>query len=177
MRRKCPTCHFDWLEIPSVSIGGGSGDYFVDCPITSHDVVEYRITALSNFDTSVIASVSISGLAAPLTPPTSTQTTVNSSNAFQGIIYGVPPVAHATIMPTYEHLTNDARRVYIRIDTSGTGQVYVSVQFRLHAHMQGAPHAVHVVTDPEHEDLINQARERQAVDKLGYINHPERIPI
>lgn len=177
LKRRCPSCHFDWLELPSVTIGGGSGDYFIDCPISSHDEVQFRVTALSNFDASALASAVVSGTAAPGTPPTSSQTTVNGASALQGIVYGIPPSAHATITPTYEHMQNPQRRVFIRIDTSGSGQVYVSIQFRLHAHMKGAPHAVHIVNDPEHEDLINQQRESQIMDKLGYIKHPERIPI
>jgi hypothetical protein len=178
MKRRCPTCHFDWINLPLISIGGVPGDYYLDCPITDHEEVEYRVEYLTSFNGLHIMWVSVNGVQAPVAFPVSSSTL---SLIPPGVAYGsfmiVPSNASIFPMQEWEKVTNAQNRVFVKIEAINNLPCMVGIRFRVHNHVAGRPHMVHVVTDTDFEDTIHEAREQAEMNRLGYVKHPERVPL
>ena len=72
----------------------------------------------------------------------------------------------------WDRITHSQKYVFARIDTSGSGAVYIGIQFRVRylKVIPGPAPTVH----PEHEQQYNLARAHTVVERLKAAGIPER---
>ncbi len=116
--------------LPPMTVGGPTGDYFVECPTQSCRWAEYALITMSANDAGTFV---VSG--DTLLPAINTTGTVT----LNGDTY-IPAIIGSSITGgqcitydplSYYRITNSQKRVFIRIDTTNGKSAYVSLHFRV----------------------------------------------
>jgi hypothetical protein len=170
----CDECCDTYNIFPSMIIGGGAGDYFVECPVKSCKWVEYRVIAIAN-SSGGTAQVTLSGDNLPPTLPyTGTLKTLNDDVFFRGEAYFIPSGDTRIGTQTWERITHSQRRMFCRIDSTGNGATYVTLQFRAIV-LTNIPGPIEAAPHPDLGHQVNIARARRVNDHLVKAGIPERF--
>jgi hypothetical protein len=159
---------------PPVTIGGPTGDYTVDAPVTSARWGEYSLMAVSN-GTAGVATIAISASGPPKTIKFDGSVTITDNVALQGQVYRVGTDTSIPIMSDYARMPQNAqKRLYVRIDAAASTSAYVTLRFREKnlTIVPGPAPTVH----PDHSHQMNLAREattKQRLTELGIPGYAE----
>jgi hypothetical protein len=161
-----------YTELPALTIGGPTGDYFVQCPITSCKWAEYAIDTLINGDGGTGAVV----ISANNSKPTALDYTGSSNNKFsddavyRGSAYRIPATTTQPINSAWERIPNSQKRVFVRIDAAASTSLYITLRFRVKdlATIPAPTQAGH----HDAEELVNEEREQRIKERLGQLGIP-----
>jgi hypothetical protein len=169
----CDQCCENYNEFPAQIIGGGAGDYFLDCPVLSCKWAEYRVISIAN-STLGDAQVTVSGDSTPVTLPYSgTLKTLSDQVFFRGQAYFCTFESGLIAPMPWNRITNSQKRVFARIDLTGGGACYITLQFRVRL-LTSIPGPI----DATHPDLghqINIERAERVKKQLNKAGIPERF--
>ncbi len=122
----------DYNVFPSMTIGGPTGDYFLECPVTSGRWVEYKVVQVVN-GSGDIASIVISGDSVPVALAYDGSRLLSNDVSIRGQAYRVP--INSTLVGqchNWDRVTHSQKRVYIRIDGPGAAaSAFVTIKFRV----------------------------------------------
>jgi len=155
--------------------GGGAGDYVLECPVRSCKWAEYRVLQIANSSGSA-AQVTVSGDNPPVQslPYTGTLKTLSDDVFLRGEAYNVPLSDTKVGSCIWQRITHSQRRVFARIDSTGNGATFITVQFRariitnIPSPIEAAPHA-------DLGQQINIERSKRINDRLIKAGIPERF--
>lgn len=169
----CENCCDQYNIFPALIIGGGPGDYEVEVPVQSCKWAEYRILQIAN-SAGGAAQVTVSGDTAPISLPYSgTLKTLTDNVFFRGEAYSI--LAGDTVMGSgrWQRITHSQRRLFARIDSTGSGATYLTVQFRARV-LDTIPAPIEAVAHPDLGQQINVVRAKRTNDRLKSAGIPER---
>jgi hypothetical protein len=113
-----------------MTVGGPSGDYEVTAPIASAKWVEYRLVDIAN-SSSGDSHVMISTKGKPSALPFDNTVTLNKDGFIHArVLYALSASTVNGDAQVWERVVNSQNKLFIRIDASGNGATYVSLQFR-----------------------------------------------
>lgn len=166
----CDDCQ-NYNYFPTLTIGGPSGDYKIQCPVTSCQWAEYRVVTLAN-STNADTHVIVSGDDKPIALPFDNTKIITDQNFIRGQVYYCLFASNVSPNARWDRITHSQKYVFVRIDTSGSGAVYVGIQFRARylKVIPGPAETVH----PEHEHQMNLLRSDTIVKRLKAAGIPER---
>jgi hypothetical protein len=165
-------CHSEgYTELPALTIGGGTGDYFVQCPITSCQWAEYAIDSIVNGDGGT-GSIVVSGIKAPaaLDYTGLAANKMSDDAVFKGVPFRLPATTTQPINSGWERIVNSQKRVFVRIDAAASTSMFLTIRFRIRD--------LAIVPSPSaagHHDameLVNQDRELRIKERLGQMGIP-----
>lgn len=167
-------CNDPYNYFPPITIGGPTGDYFVECPVTSGRWVEFAVVAIANGDVGVGAVV-VSGDSKPVALNYTGGNTLSDETYLRGIAYRLG--ASTTLIgdsDAFYRVTHSQKRVFVRIDAGTSNSMYVTLQFRIKPldRIPGPSVTVH----PDHAHQMNIAREDKTIERLTHMGviHPEQ---
>jgi hypothetical protein len=153
-----------YTYFPPVTIGGPTGDYFVDAPVQSARWAEFSILSICNGPTNV-STVTVSGNAAPKAQKFDGSVTTSDNAIIQGQIFRLGADTTLPIITEYARMPNNSqKRLYVRIDVAANTSTYVTVRFRekLLSTVPGPSHEVH----PDHMQNMNKLRSETIKQRL-----------
>lgn len=171
-------CHdSSYEELPPITLGGPTGDYFVICPIRSGKWVEFAIDTIVNGDGGTGAIV-VSGSAIPKALDYTGQSTIKLSDdaVLRGTPFRIPATTTQQINSSWERITNSEKKVWVRIDAAASTSMYIALRFRNKVLdvVPGPNHEVH----PDFMQEMNKARSettRQRLQDMGIPAYAEEI--
>lgn len=166
----CKDCE-NYNYFPTMTIGGPSGDYKIQCPVVSCQWAEYRVVSLAN-STNADSHIIVSGDDVPKALPFDNTKTLTDQAFIRAQVYYALFASNVTPNARWDRITHSQKYVFIRIDTGATAACYVGIQFRTRylKVIPGPAETVH----PEHEQQINLARAHTVVERLRAAGIPER---
>ena len=159
-----------YTYFPPITIGGPTGDYFVDAPVQSARWAEYSVLSVCN-GTGGVASIAVSS-SKPVKIPFDGSVTASNDVQIQGQVYRVGIDTTIPIVTEFARMPQNAqKRLFIRIDTAALTSAYVTLRFREKnlTMVPGPSHEVH----PDHEVKLNQARAEKIRERLNELGIPE----
>jgi hypothetical protein len=144
----CEICEYN--TFPSLIVGGTSGDYLVQAPVTSCRWAEFQIVSIANG--SYPAQVLVSGSSAPKQLDYTGSKTLSNDTALRGQAYTVPN--GETLVPAvqqWDRITDSQRRVFIRIDNAASNSTYITIRFRVRL----------LTVIPDSRDMVHPTLEHQ----------------
>jgi len=154
-------------------IGGGPGDYEIESPVQSCKWAEYRVIQIAN-SAGGPAQVTVSGDSTPPTLPYSgTLKTLTDMVFFRGETYSILAGDSVQGAQVWQRITHSQRRFFARIDSTGNGATYITVQFRVRV-LDHIPAPIEAVPHKDLGQQINIAREKRINDRLKLAGIPER---
>jgi len=171
----CDECCDQYNIFPSMIFGGGVGDYEIECPVRSCKWAEYRILQISN-SSGGSAQVTVSGDSPPVQTLSYTGTlkTLNDDVFLRGEAYNVPLSDTKVGSLVWQRITHSQRRVFARIDSTGNGATFITVQFRVRV-LTNIPGPIEAVPHADLGQQVNIAREKRINDRLVKAGIPERF--
>lgn len=156
-----------YTEFPAITIGGGTGDYFVQCPTTSCQWAEYAIDTVVNGDGGTGAFV-VSGDSKPSALDyTGIAANKMTDGAFlRAVPIRIPATSTQYVNSSYERILNTEKKVYVRIDAASNTSMFITLRFRIRkidyvqAHMGPTVH-------PNQQQQMNEARADVIRERLG----------
>ena len=171
----CDECCDHYNIFPSLIFGGGAGDYEIECPVRSCKWAEYRILQIAN-SSGGAAQVTVSGdnpLVLTL-PYTGTLKTLNDDVFLRGEAYNIGQSTTAVGSLVWQRITHSQRRLFARIDSTGNGATFITVQFRVRV-LDRIPGPIEAAPHPDLGHQVNIAREKRIQDRLIKAGIPERF--
>lgn len=169
----CENCCDEYNIFPAMIIGGGPGDYEVDVPVQSCKWAEYRVLQIAN-SSGGGAQVTVSGDSAPPTIPyTGTLKTLTDQVYFRGEAYSILQGDSVQGAQKWERITHSQRRFFARIDSTGNGATYITVQFRARV-LDHIPAPIEAAPHPDLGHQVNITRAKRTNDRLKLAGIPER---
>ena len=160
-----------YTYFPPITIGGPSGDYFVDAPVQSARWAEYSVLSVCN-GTGGVASIAVSPSPKPPTVKFDGSVTASNDVQIQGQVYRVGIDTTIPIITEFARMPNNSqKRLFVRIDTGNNTSAYVTLRFREKniTTVPGQSHEVH----PDHMHKLNQARAEKIRERLSELGIPE----
>ena len=161
-----------YTELPALTIGGPTGDYFIQCPIISCQWAEYAIDSIVNGDGGTGAVV----VSTENSKPSALDYTGIAANKFsddavyKGVPYRVPATTTQPINSAWERIVNSQKRVYVRIDAAASTSLYVTLRFRI-KDLATIP-APSTAGHHDAMELVNRDRESRIKERLGQMQIP-----
>jgi hypothetical protein len=118
----------NYIYFPIVTIGGTTGDYYVDCPVTSCKFAEYKIVSVS---TLANCAVYVSGDSKTIQLPIDGSATLSGNTTGKGQFFAMSGTSTVTDCSEYDRITHSQKRVFVRIDNDGKSSTYVGIKFRI----------------------------------------------
>jgi hypothetical protein len=169
----CENCCDQYNVFPSIIFGGGPGDYEVEVPVQSCKWAEYRILQIAN-STSGDAQVTVSGDSPPPTIPYAAPLkTLNDNVFFRGETYQCVFEQTTHGSKIWQRITHSQRRLFARIDSTGGGATYITVQFRVRV-LDKIPAPIEAAPHPDLGQQVNITRAKRTNDRLKLAGIPER---
>jgi hypothetical protein len=160
-----------YTEFPPYTIGGGTGDYFIQCPIVSCQWAEYSIDSIVNGDGGTGAFVVSSERPPVAMDYTGAAANKMSDNAsLQGVPLRLAQTTMSGIKSPWTRIVNSQKRVFVRIDAAASTSMFITVRFRIRD--------LAIIPSPSaaghHDamDLVNQDREMRIKERLGQMGIP-----
>ena len=164
-RRHSMSADDGYTYFPPVTIGGLTGDYFVQCPITSCEWAEFAVDTVTNGDGGTGAIVISSTLPPVALDYTGISTSkLNDQAVYHGWPVRIPATTTQYINSDYERIMHSQKRVFVRIDAAASTSMYVTLRFRV-KRLQIVPGPSPTV-HPDHMHNINQARHEATTERL-----------
>src|SRR5258708_8008865 len=114
-----------YTYFPPITIGGPTGDYFVDAPVPSARWAEYSVLSVCN-GTGGVATVSVSANSAPKKIPFDGTLTASNDVQIQGQVYRIGIDTTLPIITEFARMPQNAqKRLYVRIDAAASTSAYV----------------------------------------------------
>lgn len=165
-------CNQGYTETPALTIGGPTGNYFIECPIESNQWAEYAIDSIVNGDGGTGAVV----VSTQNSNPSAIDYTGLAANKFtddavyKGVLYRIPATTTQPINGAWERIVNSQKRVFFRIDAASSTSLYVTLRFRI-KDLATIP----APSEAGHHDAMermNQDREQRVKERLGQMQIP-----
>lgn len=170
----CENCCDNYNIFPSMIIGGGAGDYEVETPVRSCRWAEYRVLLVAN-SAGGAAQVTVSGDAPPISLPYSgTLKTLTDDVFFRGEAYSLLAGDTVRGAERWQRITHSQKRFFARIDSTGNGATYITVQFRARV-LTTIPGPIEATTHPDLGHQVNVMREKRINDRLLKAGIPEKF--
>lgn len=154
---------------PPVTIGGPSGDYFVECPCQSCRWAEYAIVGVSS---TAAATFVVSGDSIPKALDITGGVTLNNDAAVPGVALstGSNSPSFAYDPECFYRITHSQKRVFVRIDITSSQDAYITLRFRwkLLTVIPGPAPQVH----PDSYHQLNLARADTTMKRLASAGIP-----
>lgn len=172
--------YFDFVEFPTLAVGGPPGDYVARVPVPSNEEVHFMIMSVANGATNVstvTVTTHLRGFAADF----SGVGALSDTTAFPGFIFRCPTQNTVIPNPAWERVENDTGEVYVHV--AGGVASFVMIKFRVKL-LKKIPAPFKTVA-PEDEKLVHAMREKriqeavlaQAGEEYVYGNEPPKQPI
>lgn len=123
----CEICEYNLF--PAMSIGGPSGDYVIESPITSCRWAEFQVVSIANGN--YPAQIVVSGNTPPKQMDYTGTNKLSDGVVLRGQVFTVPQ--GETLTPPidqWDRITHSQRRVFVRIDNAAGNSTYVTIRFR-----------------------------------------------
>lgn len=125
----CEHCG-DYTYLDVVTFGGPTGDYEIVGAMQSARWLEYRLVSIAN-STFGDSHIVLSTKKAPIALPFDNTVTINTDNFLHARVFYLKAASMITgEAEIWERLTHSQHKLFARIDASGNGVSYISVQFR-----------------------------------------------
>src|SRR5690348_16313181 len=145
--------HYTYL--PPFTIGGATGDYFLECTVKSGRWAEYAVDSIANGDVGT-SSIIVSGTNPPVAAVYDGSRTFSYDTASNGVYYRIPATTTYTINGSYTRIQHSQFRVFVRIDTSASNSCYVTIRMRVR-HIEVIPGLIPSAS-PHDTKIMDEAR-------------------
>lgn len=131
----CKHCGTEYIEAPSITIGGPPGDYQIPSFSPASDHQEYQVVSVSSSGVNP-GVVVVSGISAPKAGAVDTSgvTTYNGVNQNTMILGHVIPIGPNTFIPVlgpWERVASENQQLFVRIDSVVAAFVTIKRRIKL----------------------------------------------
>ena len=165
------TGEIEYIEFPARIVGGGTGNYEIECDVESCQWAEYMVVGISNGAVAGQGAVIVNGnsrasIQAGLDYTAAAGKSLNKDNSLKGMAWTLlASTSQPAPMTYWERITNSEKRVFVRIDAQSSCSMYVSIRFRI-AVLKIIP-GPSVTAHPDHAHQVNIARSDATRQRLG----------
>ncbi len=168
----CRECCENYNYFPAITIGGPTGDYFLDTPVASNRWTEYQIVQIANGAQAAKVFVTGDNDKPPQLLYDGSNTLSNDASV-RGLAFQIP--ASTTIVGDsnqWDRITHSQDRVFVRIDAAADKSTYVTIRFRVRilTIIPGPAESVH----PDLAHQLNIQRSERIKERVSRAGIPER---
>lgn len=161
----------EYNYFPPITIGGPTGNYFVDCPVQSGRWAEYAIVSLHS-DTS--CDFVVSGDSAPQDLDFTGATTLSADAYVSGVTCGTATTRESVSFQgdVFYRITHSQKRVFVRVNVASGHAGYITIRFRvkLISIIPSPSPTVH----PDAMQNMNIAREQSIKSRMNKMGIPSQ---